>query len=371
MVRIKGDFGDFDRVPASLAGFYGTEREWQSLMEDWLRRVRDGAKEIPPIVNFSNSSLSAADEQRIAPLINLVVLGDGAEASAALKDVEQLQLERLAEKPVEKILQRLKEKMAGREAVKMALESLEYDVVRADRKEEVFKITVADDLTPVLFKRMYYRGWRAFIDNAETPIYRVSPGLQMVLVPAGTHEVSWRYTGPNNWRWSVTGFWVALGSIAALVLFGMRRPVPGIVNRKGGDEADRTGSGLVLRNVPVMISLVFIGVFVVKVVSEAYLRIPVTIRPQQGQVLTGGMEDFFWNNVVGIPTGRQRFRLEIATDPEFRDILVTRDATGSKERFQEIFEPGGSYYYRIRLEVDGKPFEWSRPIVFYGPEMES
>jgi hypothetical protein len=112
-------------------------------------------------------------------------------------------------------------------------------------------------------------------------------------------------------------------------------------------------------------------VFVVKVVSEAYLRIPVTIRPQQGQVLTEGMEDFFWNNVVGIPKSRQRFRLEVATDPEFRDILVTRDATGSKERFQEQFKPGGTYYYRIRLEVDGEPFEWSRPIVFYGPEMES
>jgi hypothetical protein len=193
----------------------------------------------------------------------------------------------------------------------------------------------------------------------------------MVLVPAGTHEVSWRYTGPNNWRWSVTGFWIALASIAALVMFGMRRPVPVIASRKGVGEAGKTGSGLVVRNIPVMISLVFIGVFVVKVVSEAYLRIPVTIRPQQGQVLSENMEDFFWNNVIGIPKSRQRFRLEVAADPEFRDILVTRDATGSKERFEGIFKPGGSYYYRIRLEVDGKPFEWSRPIVFYGPEKES
>jgi hypothetical protein len=120
-----------------------------------------------------------------------------------------------------------------------------------------------------------------------------------------------------------------------------------------------------------MISLVFIGVFVVKVVSEAYYRIPVTIRPQQGQVLSEGMEDFFWNNVIGIPKDRQRFRLEIATDPEFQDILVTRDAEGNKERFRDLFKPGGTYYYRIRLEVDGKPFAWSRPIVFYGPEKDA
>jgi hypothetical protein len=117
-----------------------------------------------------------------------------------------------------------------------------------------------------------------------------------------------------------------------------------------------------------MISLVFIGVFVVKVVSEAYYRVPVTIRPQQGQVLSDGTEDFFWNNVVGIPKGRQRFRLEIATDPEFEDILDTRDVEGYKERFQGMFEPGETYYYRIRLEVDGKPFKWTRPIVFHGPE---
>jgi hypothetical protein len=265
----------------------------------------------------------------------------------------------------------LKEKGTAREAGKMELKPLDYEVVRADRKQEIFKITVTDDLAPVLFKRMYYRGWRAFLDNTDTPIYRISPGLQMVLVPAGTHEVSWRYTGPNNWRWSVTGFWIALASIAALVTFGMRRPVPVIANRGGvGEAAGMAKSGLVLRNVPVMISLVFIGVFVVKVISEAYYRIPVTVRPQQGQVLSEGMEDFYWNNVVGIPKSQQRFRLEVATDPEFQDILVTRDVAGYTERYQEIFKPGGSYYYRIRLEVDGKPFEWSRPIVFYGPAKE-
>lgn len=296
-----------------------------------------------------------------------MVLGDGAEVTDAFRDVESFHLGSLGKKPVEKILLALKERNAG----KLELEPLEYEVVRADRKEEIFRFTVADEPTPVLFKRMYYRGWQAFLDNAETPIYRISPGLQMLLVPAGTHEVSWRYTGPNNWRWSVTGFWIALASIAALMMFGKRRPVPVIASRKGVGESDKARSGLVLRNVPVMISLVFIGVFAVKVVSEAYYRIPVTIRPQQGQILSDGMEDFFWNNVIGIPKGRQRFRLEVATDPEFQDILVTRDAVGNKERFRELFKPGGTYYYRIRLEVDGKPFTWSRPIVFYGPEKDA
>ena len=252
----------------------------------------------------------------------------------------------------------------------MELRPLEYEVVQADRKEELYKFTVTDELTPVLFKRMYYRGWQAFLDNADTPIYRISPGLQLVLVPAGTHEVAWRYTGPNNWRWSVTGFWIALASIVALMIFGMRRPVPVIACRKGDGETGKAKSGLVLRNVPVMVSLVFIGVFIVKVISEAYHRIPVTIRPQQGQVLSDGTEDFYWNNVIGIPTSRQRFRLEVATDPEFQNILVTREVDGSKERYQELFKPGGTYYYRIRLEVDGKPFKWSRPVVFYGPEEE-
>ena len=368
MVRVTGEFGDFELVPTSLVGFFGTEREWQALMEQWLRRVRDGAQEIPPVVNFSNASLSAEDEQRIAPLVKLVVLGDGAEVSAVLKDVAQLPLERLSEKPVEKILLELKE--AARDVGKLELEPLAYETIRADRKEEVFKVTVTDELVPVLFKRMYYRGWRAFLDNTDTPIYRISPGLQMVLVPAGTHELSWRYTGPNNWRWSVTGFWIALAGIAALVMFGMRRPVPVMVKREECDETGKTGSGLVLRNIPVMISLVFIGVFVVKVISEAYFRIPVTVRPQQGQVLSEGTEDFYWNNVIGIPKSRQRFRLEVATDPEFQDVLVSRDVEGYKERYQELFKPGGTYYYRIRLEVDGKPFKWSRPIVFYGPEKE-
>jgi hypothetical protein len=42
----------------------------------------------------------------------------------------------------------------------------------------------------------YYTGWKAFIDNKETPIYR-SNGLTMsIVIPKGTHKISFKYSNP-------------------------------------------------------------------------------------------------------------------------------------------------------------------------------
>ena len=44
---------------------------------------------------------------------------------------------------------------------------------------------------------MWSRGWRAYVDGQQEPIYRGYVGARIVSVPAGTHRVEFRYAIPN------------------------------------------------------------------------------------------------------------------------------------------------------------------------------
>lgn len=60
----------------------------------------------------------------------------------------------------------------------------------------------------------YYPGWRAYIDQKETPIYRADYAFRAVAVPAGNHAVEFRYE-PVSWIVGV------IGSVSGLLLFGL------------------------------------------------------------------------------------------------------------------------------------------------------
>ena len=63
----------------------------------------------------------------------------------------------------------------------------------------------------LVLRDTWYPGWRATVDGAETPIYRINGCFRGVLVPLGRHTVSFAYR-PRLVYWTgavslaVTGF---------------------------------------------------------------------------------------------------------------------------------------------------------------------
>ena len=69
---------------------------------------------------------------------------------------------------------------------------------------------VTDKPSLLVLTDTYYPGWKAYIDDTETPIYRANYTLRAVEVPGGTHTVRFAYKPV-----SVTvGAWITIGSLA-------------------------------------------------------------------------------------------------------------------------------------------------------------
>lgn len=64
---------------------------------------------------------------------------------------------------------------------------------------------------------LYYPGWNAFIDGKESHIYKVNFAFRGVLLPAGTHVVTFKYI-PTSFR---NGMLLSLGSLIVLVSIGI------------------------------------------------------------------------------------------------------------------------------------------------------
>ncbi len=70
----------------------------------------------------------------------------------------------------------------------------------------------------------YYRGWKAYVDNVETPIYRANYSLRAIIIPQGNHVVQFIYR-----PLSVTiGLYITLGSgilyISILIYMFRKKP---------------------------------------------------------------------------------------------------------------------------------------------------
>ena len=127
----------------------------------------------------------------------------------------------------------------------------------------------------------------------------------------------------------------------------------------------RQFQGKYLAYCPSAVWLVFLVLFTYKTLNEAVFKVPVTIFPGPGQIITGTTVDFYWNYVLGIHKNDQQFQLQVATDKEFTNVVETRDVTTAHARFQNAFQEKGPYFYKVRLSNDTLVFRWTSPVKFY------
>lgn len=70
------------------------------------------------------------------------------------------------------------------------------------REQSVTLAVEADASTLLVLTDTYYPGWKAFVGEQETPIYRANFAFRAVVVPRGTHTVRFRYQ-PQSFVWGV------------------------------------------------------------------------------------------------------------------------------------------------------------------------
>jgi hypothetical protein len=86
------------------------------------------------------------------------------------------------------------------------------DIKRYSPNEVIMKVSSLQDAV-LVFSDSYYPGWKAFIDGAETKIYRANVTQRSVVVSKGNHIVKFVFEP----RTVQVGFWITASSI---IIFG-------------------------------------------------------------------------------------------------------------------------------------------------------
>lgn len=371
LYRVQGDFGELQQLPLKFIAFSGDEKEWSQLMKLWIKAVEDKNENLPWIINLTNADLSPADLQSLQPRIDAIILGNNAFIPAPFSGIRKISIDQMPEGTTVGIEKLVEMGNANSGDPGDADFSLKYAEIPLTRPAKKFHIEIYKDQTAVLFKTAFYRGWKAYLNEQPIPIYRVSPGMQMVLLPKGAHVLDFVYTGPNNWQWSKGVFW--FGFPFALILLFLqgkrRRKIKFFKNKLPSDEIEGLGktnkTGIPNRIVRTVVSI-FIAVLLFQCAQEIILKRPVISRPMWGNQFANGSGYFDWQYLPFIPKGEQRFRVEISRSSDFKDFLHIKTVNINQARWYGTFNQLGPYYFRVRAVINNKEFAWTRPVKFYG-----
>jgi uncharacterized membrane protein YfhO len=67
-------------------------------------------------------------------------------------------------------------------------------VARADAQHQVYEVTL-DRPGILVVSEVYYPDWKATVDGAAAEVLRANHVLRAVALPAGSHEIEFRYDG--------------------------------------------------------------------------------------------------------------------------------------------------------------------------------
>ncbi|MBA4313227.1 MAG: hypothetical protein C0417_11420 [Chlorobiaceae bacterium] len=86
------------------------------------------------------------------------------------------------------------------------------DIIKYSPNEVIMKVSASQDVL-LVFSDSYYPGWKAYIDDSETKIYRANVTQRSVAIPKGDHLVKFVFE-PQTVQ---VGFWITASSV---ILFG-------------------------------------------------------------------------------------------------------------------------------------------------------
>ena len=111
-----------------------------------------------------------------------------------------------------------------------SLNSLGYDSssiirLKENKNDEVTYYSTTGTKQFAVFSEVYYKlGWKAYIDNVETPIYKTNYVLRGIVVPSGKHEIRFEFKPANINMAQNASFaasliiWLALGFMVSTLV---------------------------------------------------------------------------------------------------------------------------------------------------------
>jgi hypothetical protein len=222
----------------------------------------------------------------------------------------------------------------------------------------------------VIFKMAYYKGWQATAGNQTLPFVEVGPGMSAIYLPAGRHDVTFKYKGRNR---------LLLGKTITLVVFfgGLLAMCMALLARRRKWQLrwpplffDELQSRLCLRRWPsaVLLALVFaaVGCVARMYVREKVHHVPVPIRPARHATMPTDIH-IDWN---ALPIEGITYDVEVSdSGPHFEHIVYNRYGTEYPHARQGYgLAPGQQYWWRLRSDLDGVKSAWTRPIPFQTTE---
>ncbi len=215
-----------------------------------------------------------------------------------------------------------------------------------------------------LFKTAYYRGWRATANGQPVDSVEISPGFSGVYLPAGDHDLHFRYQGPNYY-----GLGRAISLSALLIAFALEirvRRRPQVLDRWPWIRGDSWPATLPLarmgRRTLSALLLVLLAYLAHGYVREHVLRIPVLVRPIRGAVTETDVA-LDWNRVRG---GSVTYDAQVFEDTG-RDRLLVYERSridSALARGHRELAPDTAYRWRVRSHTDGVTNRWSREVPF-------
>ena len=373
MWRVRDDFSHFELLGAKPIIVVAGIAEWRELCHLWLDAYMETKEPSRfPFLVYAGDHAEELFDWNTSQFSDVIMLKHGAHLSSdmtthlkALADdghtiVSQFQLEDIPHQRIRFISDMPFSKFM-RDAIVTgsATETLE------EREKHGATITT-DQNTYVFIKIAYYQSWKAKLNGESIEHFEMSPGYNAVIIPAGTHELTLTYEGPNNYSVGLAVTLVSfLGSLAITLALPFWR-------RKNGDlppimagniSSEKLNNGNPLgTNIIIAISFFSLATGYVR---EQFLKIPVPVRPsvysEHEMRIT-----LDWNLLTNT---NATYDVQVSDKRNFKRIVFEKFNIREKHaRKEHGLSPGRKYWWRMRSKIEGKHSPWSIPIPFYSAE---
>lgn len=222
----------------SVGGYHGAKMQrYQDIIENYLSRTHSGVLNMLNTRYFIDQNRQTGrpmavfnpDANGAAWFVNEVVVADSPDAEITLVGSIDTKTQAVVDRRFLPVLTTAPSGVSSDvsgdgsgQSLRYAVDSLAYVRLVDYKANNLVYETSSSSPGVVIFSEIYYdKGWKAYVDGAEAPIFRADYVLRGLYLPAGQHKVEFHYRAANFDTVStvtlVASLIIILGVVAAAV----------------------------------------------------------------------------------------------------------------------------------------------------------